>query len=110
MPLRFVWGVEAIDDGNHLIPSSKGTLHLGKSLNLSSADAQLWMLDFCKKLKQQSFYQTNNFPAILPSCFIENLIDNMNKRCVGVKDPVVLTTSNQHFTQIALYFSDVLTP
>ncbi|XP_055305297.1 protein dispatched [Sitodiplosis mosellana] len=81
MPIRFVFGVEAVDDGNHLIPSSKGTLHLGKSLNLSSAETQLWLLDFCKKLKQQSFYQPNNMPAILPSCFIENLIDNMNKRC-----------------------------
>lgn len=80
MPLRFVWGVEAVDDGNHLIPSSKGTLHLEQGLNLSSAEAQLWLLDFCKKIKQQNFYQPNNMPAILPSCFIENLIANMNKR------------------------------
>lgn len=80
MPIRFVWGVEAIDDGNHLIPSSKGSLHLEQNLNLSSAEAQQWMLDFCKKIKQQSFYQQNNVPTILPSCYIENLIENMNKR------------------------------
>lgn len=80
MPLRFVWGVEAVDDGNYLIPSSKGTLHFEKSLNLSSVEAQLWLLNFCKKIKEQNFHQPNNVPAILPSCFIENLIDNMKKR------------------------------
>lgn len=80
MPLRFVWGVEAVDDGDYLIPASKGTLHLEKSLDLSSVEAQLWLLDFCKKIKEQHFYQPNNVPAVLPSCFIENLIDNMNKR------------------------------
>lgn len=80
MPLRFVWGVQAIDDGNYLIPTSKGSLHLGSQLNLSSIEAQEWMLNFCKELKQQPFYRPNNVPVILPSCYIENLIDNMKKR------------------------------
>lgn len=80
LPLRFVWGVEAIDDGNHLIPSSKGSIHFNQNLNISSVEAQQWMLDFCKGIKQQSFYQPNIGAAILPSCFIENLIVDMNKR------------------------------
>lgn len=80
MPVRFVWGVDAIDDGNHLIPTSKGSLHLQGKLNLSSIEAQLWMHDFCKNIKQQSFFQPIDVPAISLSCYIENLIDNMNKR------------------------------
>lgn len=80
MPLRFVWGVEDVDDGNYLIPTSKGSLHLRPRLNLSSIEAQQWMLNFCKQIKQQPFYQPNSVSAILPSCYIENLIDNMNKR------------------------------
>lgn len=80
LPLRFVWGVQAIDDGNHLIPSSKGDLHLDKNFVLSSVEAQKWMLNFCEQIKQQHFYQANNVAAILPNCFIENLIKDMDKR------------------------------
>ncbi|XP_031628158.1 protein dispatched [Contarinia nasturtii] len=81
LPIRFVWGIDAIDDGNHLIPSSKGSLHLQQKLNLSSIEAQQWMHHFCSTIKQQSFFQSNNVPGILSSCYIENLIENMNKRC-----------------------------
>lgn len=82
LPLRFVWGIQAIDDGNHLIPSSKGSIHFDDQFVLSSIKAQEWMLNFCKQIKLQPFYQANNVGAILPSCFIENLMDDMNKRCV----------------------------
>lgn len=82
LPLRFVWGVDAIDDGNHLIPSSKGSLHFDEDFRLSSVEVQKWMLNFCKQIKLQPFYQANHVGAILPSCFIENLMDDMNKRYV----------------------------
>lgn len=80
LPIRFVWGVDPIDDGNYLIPTSHGSLHLKNNFKVSSIEAQLWILNFCASLKQQSFYQPNNIAAILPSCFIENLVENMNKR------------------------------
>lgn len=80
LPLRFVWGVKAIDDGNHLIPTSKGSLHFDYSFNPSSPDAQIWMLNFCKQIKEQSFYQTNAGPTIHLSCLIENLLNFMNQR------------------------------
>lgn len=80
MPIRFVWGVEAIDDGNYLIPSSKGSLHLENNFTISSKESQNWFHNFCKELRKQDFYHPLNVPAILPSCFIDNLIDNMNKR------------------------------
>lgn len=80
IPIRFVWGVEAIDDGNYLIPSSRGNLHLENNFTISSKESQNWFFNFCNELRKQDFYQAQNVPAILPSCFIENLIDNMNKR------------------------------
>lgn len=80
LPIRFVWGIEEVDDGNYLIPSSKGSLHITNNLTLSSNDSQVWLLNFCKDLRNQSFYQPQDVSAILPNCFIENFIENMNKR------------------------------
>lgn len=80
MPMRFVFGVEATDDGNHLIPSSKGHLRLNSSFSISSPDAQRWLFNFCKDIKKQPFYQETYVSYIQPSCFIENLIQNMNRR------------------------------
>lgn len=79
MPIRFVWGVEAADDGNPLIPVSKGHLHLDGNFSLSSPDAQQWLLDFCRDVKKQPFYHALDVPVMLQSCFIENFIENMKK-------------------------------
>lgn len=86
LPLRFVWGIRAIDNGNHLIPSSKGSLEFDDNFVLATMESQKWMLNFCKQIKLQPFYQANNVGAILPSCFIENLIVDMGKRCVFLSD------------------------
>lgn len=77
--MRFVWGVESTDDGNSLIPSSKGQLHLEGNFSLSSNDTQQWLLDFCNNVKKQPFYHSLESSAMLQSCFIENLIENMQK-------------------------------
>lgn len=78
--MRFVFGVEAKDDGNYLIPSSKGQLHLNSNFSISSPGAQRWLLHFCKDIKKQPFYKETHVSYIQPSCFIENLIQNMNRR------------------------------
>lgn len=80
MPIRFVWGVKPVDDGNYLMPKSRGPLYLEENFTISSAEAQLWTLKFCKNLKQQPFYQSNSIGALYSSCFIENFIQNMNIR------------------------------
>lgn len=80
MPIRFVWGVKPIDNGNYLDPSSQGDLYLDDNFNISSVASQLWLLQFCKDFKTQPFYQTTTGPAMLPSCFIENFIRTMDRR------------------------------
>lgn len=80
LPIRFVWGIEPIDDGNYLIPSARGSLHLDDTLNISSTAAQHWLLKFCKDLKRQPFYQMSLGPPMLPNCFIENFIGTMQRR------------------------------
>ena len=52
MPLRFVWGVEAIDNGDFLDPGDKGRMVADERFDLSSSEAQRWMLSFCKELRR----------------------------------------------------------
>lgn len=80
LPIRFVWGVEPVDDGDYLIPASRGSLHLDNSFNVSSTESQQWLFNFCKEFKKQSFYHMSPGPLMAPSCFIENFISTMQRR------------------------------
>lgn len=82
LPMRFVWGVQPVDDGNYFIPLSRGTFHLDSSLNMSAVESQEWLLNFCRELKKQPFYQMTIGTPMLPSCFIENFISIMQRRCI----------------------------
>jgi len=80
MPLRFVWGILPIDNGNYLNPTARGNLVLDTKFNISSVLSQKWLLSFCKNLKKQSFYQISYAGPLLPNCFIENFIMWMGRR------------------------------
>ncbi|XP_034128147.1 protein dispatched [Drosophila guanche] len=85
MHMHFVWGVQAVDDGDYTNPKSYGSLHYDNNFSISSKPAQLWVLDFCQSVRQQPFYQ-ETFGMLLPNCFIENLIDFMKRRCIDDMD------------------------
>ncbi|MEE6473816.1 hypothetical protein FKM82_010182 [Ascaphus truei] len=70
MPITIIWGVSPEDNGDPLNPKSKGKLKLDSSFNIASPASQLWILHFCQKLKNQTFfYQTDE--QDFTSCFIE---------------------------------------
>jgi len=79
MHMHFVWGVQAVDDGDYTNPNSYGNLHYDNNFNVSSRSAQLWILNFCQSVRQQPFYK-ETLGMLLPNCFIENLIDYMKRR------------------------------
>lgn len=81
LPLRFVWGVQPVDKGDYLNPASRGPLYLNEAFNVSLPESQLWLLDFCRKLRNQSFYQ-NSTGLLVPNCFIENFYTFMMRRCL----------------------------
>ena len=60
MPLRFVWGVQDVDEGDYLDPGDRGLIRYDESFDVSSADAQRWMLRFCQQLRKQKFYRFVN--------------------------------------------------
>ncbi|XP_068156091.1 LOW QUALITY PROTEIN: protein dispatched [Drosophila tropicalis] len=85
MQMRFVWGVQAVDDGDYTNPNSYGHLYYDNNFNISSKEAQLWILDFCQSVRQQSFYQ-DTFAMLKSNCFIENFIDFMMRKCIDDMD------------------------
>ncbi|XP_037730791.1 protein dispatched [Drosophila subpulchrella] len=85
MHMHFVWGVQAVDDGDYTNPNSYGNIHYDNNFNVSSRSAQLWILNFCQSVRQQPFYK-ETLGMLLPNCFIENLIDYMKRRCIDDMD------------------------
>ncbi|XP_014829226.1 PREDICTED: protein dispatched homolog 1 [Poecilia mexicana] len=70
MPITIIWGVTPEDNGDPLNPKNKGKLMLDSSFNIASPASQLWILNFCQKLRNQSFvFQSED--QDFTSCFIE---------------------------------------
>lgn len=44
LPLRFVWGVLPVDNGDYLEPNSKGTLQFDSSFDISSPESQVHII------------------------------------------------------------------
>uniref|UniRef100_W8BU90 Protein dispatched n=3 Tax=Ceratitis capitata TaxID=7213 RepID=W8BU90_CERCA len=85
LPLRFVWGIQPVDDGDYTNPFSHGSLYYDNNFNISTMAAQTWLLNFCKNLRLQPFYQIT-FGILLPNCFIENFISLMDRMCIDEMD------------------------
>ncbi|ALC47821.1 disp, partial [Drosophila busckii] len=85
MTMRFVWGVQAVDDGDYTNPNSYGNLHYDNNFNISSKRAQVWLRNFCRDMQQQPFYQPT-FVFLEPICFIDNFIRFMDRRCIDDMD------------------------
>ncbi|KAM9495779.1 protein dispatched homolog 1 [Clarias gariepinus] len=70
MPITIIWGVIPIDSGDPMNPKNKGKLTLDTSFNIASPANQVWILNFCQKLRNQSFvFQSNE--QDFTSCFME---------------------------------------
>ncbi|KAK3931850.1 Protein dispatched, partial [Frankliniella fusca] len=87
LPLRFVWGVKPIDSGDYFNPYSKGKLHFDPSFDMTSPASQLWLKQFCAKIRKQPFYSSTLGP-LLPNCFIESLESWMTRRCKDTIDNI----------------------
>ena len=107
MPLRFVWGLRPRDDGDPLDPAERGSLSVDPDFDISSKDAQRWMLKFCEDVRKQvrkrklqccvgifaishlsHIWQPFFAPSVGPSlsnCFIQTFKEWMDMRC---KDPL----------------------
>ncbi|XP_072940767.1 protein dispatched [Epargyreus clarus] len=87
MPLRWIWGIKAVDNGNHMDPASTGHLIFDNDFSVSDPSSQMWLLEFCSKIKNQPFYQHTLGP-LLPNCFIESFKMFMSRRCIDKIDKI----------------------
>ncbi|KAA0184897.1 hypothetical protein HAZT_HAZT002747 [Hyalella azteca] len=79
LPIRIVWGLKPVDNGDHLNPASESTLEFDSKFDMSAPESQSWLLQFCRDLRKQSFYMSTMGP-LLPNCFIETFKSWMEER------------------------------
>ncbi|KAL4238257.1 Protein dispatched 1 [Mactra antiquata] len=82
MPLTIVWGIKNVDNGDKLNPYDKGTVEYDTSFNPSTPPAQMWLRNFCQKIRHAGFYKKVT-PFEISNCFIENFILFMKRRCTN---------------------------
>lgn len=81
LPIRIVWGIKPVDNGDYLNPAAKGTLEMDDSFDVAHPESQEWLLNFCRNLRNQSFYMSTLGP-LLPHCFIETFKAWMDRKCI----------------------------
>ena len=82
-PITIVWGVKPTDNGNQLDPFSKGAIELDARFNIADPKSQTWLLDFCRDLRETSYYRREIDPQI-SNCFIEHFQKFMRRRCMDI--------------------------
>lgn len=80
--MRFVWGLLPKDNGNHLNPEDHGNLVYDPDFDMAHPKSQIWLLEFCEKLRRQPFYRAVGGPQ-MTNCFIETFIKWMDHNCIN---------------------------
>ncbi|XP_040188091.1 protein dispatched homolog 2 isoform X2 [Rana temporaria] len=85
MPIRLIWGIKPVDNGDHLNPKVNGTLVADATFTIRNADDQKWLLELCNKVRNQSFYCSDQEkkPNI---CFMEDFHRWMESRQCSQSD------------------------
>lgn len=96
MPITVIWGILPVDNGDHFNPKSNGTLVMDSAFTLENPEVQKWLLDFCQKVKNQTFYYSDleQKPTV---CFMEEFHRWMDSRQCSKRDHSVNLCCN-HFS------------
>nr|CAB3238098.1 protein dispatched homolog 1-like [Phallusia mammillata] len=92
MPVRIVFGVRATDNGNHNDPDNLGSVTLRPRFNMSSTRSQRWLLKFCERIRNSSYYRPVPELESYTHCFIETFKHWMEAPCSSER-PVCCETS-----------------
>ncbi|XP_072401533.1 protein dispatched isoform X1 [Diabrotica undecimpunctata] len=80
MPMRFVFGVKAEDNGRSLDPTDLGTLEEDSKFDITAPSIQVWFVEFCRELRSQNFYHLTQGPLLM-NCFLETFMNSMDIKC-----------------------------
>ena len=101
MFLRFIFGVWPIDDGDPRNPFDTGNIEFQHHFNMSSPQSQVWLLNFCRKMRNSSFYSLSHQFQPRINCFIEGLISWIESRDCAID---ALCCANQNFPYSSVVF------
>ncbi|NWH74096.1 DISP2 protein, partial [Piaya cayana] len=85
MPVTLVWGVLPVDNGDHFDPKSNGTLVTDATFAIQNPDAQKWLLEFCQRVKNKTFYYPDAEQKSTV-CFMEEFLRWMDSRQCSQRD------------------------
>lgn len=85
LPIRVVFGILPADNGNHFDQLDRGSIKFDPNFDMTDPNAQIWLLDFCRKLRQQRFIHPSSAPE-LTNCFLDTFKSWMDTR--SCRDPV----------------------
>ncbi|XP_068800407.1 protein dispatched homolog 2 isoform X3 [Struthio camelus] len=85
MPVTIVWGILPVDNGDHFNPKSNGTLVTDITFTIQNPDAQKWLLEFCQKVKNKTFYYPDAEQKSTV-CFMEEFLRWMDSRQCSQRD------------------------
>uniref|UniRef100_A0A8C7ED83 Dispatched RND transporter family member 2 n=1 Tax=Nothoprocta perdicaria TaxID=30464 RepID=A0A8C7ED83_NOTPE len=85
MPVTIVWGILPIDNGDHFNPKSNGTLVTDIAFSIQNPEAQKWLLEFCHKVKNKTFYYPSTEQKSTV-CFMEEFLRWMDSRQCSQRD------------------------
>lgn len=86
MPITVVWGVESVRIGNSLDPLDKGELVFDKKFDISTREAQRYLLKFCTYLRSSKYYLQEAGIIRLTNCFMENFRIYMKRSCRSINE------------------------
>ncbi|NXF79741.1 DISP2 protein, partial [Sclerurus mexicanus] len=85
MPVTIVWGILPVDNGDHFNPKSNGTLVTDATFTIQNPNAQKWLLEFCQKVKNKTFYYPDTEQKSTV-CFMEEFLRWMDSRQCSQRD------------------------
>ncbi|NXN08143.1 DISP2 protein, partial [Indicator maculatus] len=85
MPVTIIWGILPVDNGDHFNPKSNGTLVTDVTFTIQTPDAQKWLLEFCQKVKNKTFYYPDTEQKSTV-CFMEVFLRWMGSRQCSQQD------------------------
>lgn len=85
MPVRIVFGIKDFNNGYSLDPGDRGKIVFDPKFDIADSNAQIWLLEFCRKLGQQRFIHPLSGQD-LTNCFMSTFKSWMETR--SCRDPI----------------------
>ena len=81
MPITIMWGLKAASNGAYYDTYDLGSLDYDPDFDISSPESQRWLRQFCRDIRNQSFYGNLHGGLQMSNCFLERLVDWMKSPC-----------------------------